>query len=130
MFEYHGWATLIDDPHLFHGAADGLSHAALATISEQVAQIDDHLQTADVRIVNGSAHLWLAGYRNHRQDSVIDVYRNVAASAPWSYGTLHVRDDEAEGNEWNRWVVWVTNRGLVTPEPDPFLTPHGEGDGE
>lgn len=125
MFEYHGWARIQDSLELFDGAADSLSHQAFETVQSAVALIqEDGLQTADLRVANGSAHLWLAGLRNHRQDPVVDVYRRVAEAAPWSYGTLHVLDDEAPGDAGNRWTVWVMKRGTVTPHADLFLSPH------
>jgi len=123
MFEYHGWATLQDTLDHIDGAADGLSQAALDRVLEEITLLRvDGLQTADVRVANGSAHLWIAGLRNHKQDPVIEAYRRIAVEAPWSYGTLYVHDDEAPRDD--SWVVWVMKRGLVSPAVDMFLSPH------
>lgn len=62
------------------------------------------------------------GLRNHRQDVVIDLYARIAASAPGSYGLLHVHDDEAEDE--SRWVCWTMLRGRVEATTETRLTPH------
>jgi hypothetical protein len=54
---------------------------------------------------------------------VIEAFRTVAASAPWSYGVLYVYDDEA-GDDANRWIAWVMKRGAVVAQADGFLSPH------
>jgi hypothetical protein len=107
VFEYHGWATLRDSADSFGGQADDLSHAAYDAVTREIAALRNDLQVADLRIANGSAHLWIAGLRNHRQDAVIEAFREVARLAPWSYGLLHVHDDEAPGDE-----KWETRRDL------------------
>ena len=128
MFEYHGWAAVYDSLDSPSGAADGLTQAAYDAVAVALARVRNDFQVADQRVVNGSCHVWLAGYRNHRQDAVIEVFREIAAAAPWSYGILYVHDDEA-GDDSNRWITWVMKRGSVTPHPDGFLSPHiGEVD--
>jgi hypothetical protein len=125
VFEYHGWATLRDSLDAFSsGTADDLSESAYDAVAKELADVRNGLQTADLRIVNGSAHLWIAGLRNHRQDSVIAAFRRIAQAAPLSYGLLHVYDDEARGDDENRWVAWVMKRGTVVREPDQHLSPH------
>jgi hypothetical protein len=124
MFEYHGWATIRDAEDAFGGKADDLSQGAYDAVLKELAGVRNDLQTADLRIANGSAHLWMAGLRNHRQDDVVEAFRRIAHAAPWSYGLLHVYDDEAQGVNQNRWVVWVMKRGTVVPEADPYLSPH------
>ncbi|GAA1595595.1 Imm7 family immunity protein [Kribbella karoonensis] len=126
MFEYHGWATLRDtqDDWDRSGPADDLSQSTYDAVAAAIADVRNDLQVADLRVVNGSAHLWLAGLRNHRQEPVIEVFRRIARLAPWSYGLLHVYDDEAQGEDANRWVIWVLKRGSVTPEADSWLSPH------
>jgi hypothetical protein len=79
--------------------------------------------------MNGSCHVLLSGLRNHRQDAVIDIYRDVATAAPWSYGMLYIQDDES-AHDANRWVTWVMKRGAIAPHLDRFLSPHvGEAEG-
>ncbi|WP_328999950.1 immunity 7 family protein [Kribbella sp. NBC_00709] len=126
VFEYHGWATLRDsrDDWARSGPADDLSKAAYDAVTEAIADVRNDLQVADLRVVNGSAHLWLAGLRNHRQDPVVEAFRRVAELAPWSYGLLHIYDDEARGEDGNRWITWVMRRGVVAPQADTYLSPH------
>jgi Immunity protein 7 len=124
VFEYHGWATVRDSQDAFGATADNLSHGAYDAVIKEIASVQNDLQTADLRIANGSAHLWMAGLRNHRQDAVVEAFRRIAHAAPSSYGMLHVYDDEAQGENENRWVVWVMKRGSVVPEADAYLSPH------
>jgi hypothetical protein len=77
----------------------------------------------DLRAVNGQWHLVLDGFRNHRQPWVLDLFREIARLAPSSYGLLHVRDDEAPGEE-NAWLRWEMVRGEVTIQVDESFSPH------
>lgn len=131
MFEYHGWATLRDSlpwlrppgtPH--PGGADALTRSTLTIVQAEIETVRNDFQIAEVQVLNGSAQLRLAGLRNHRRPAVIEVFRRVAEVAPWSYGMLHVFDDELDGENGNRWVAYVMKRGSVTEEIDPHLSPH------
>ncbi len=124
MFEYHGWAALYDSLDGDWGAADRLTREAYDAVADALDAVRSDFQVADIRVVNGSCHLWLAGLRNHRQQAAIEVFGQVAAAAPWSYGLLQVHDDEAEGDESNVWVTWVMKRGSVSAHSDRFLSPH------
>jgi Immunity protein 7 len=123
MFEYHGWAAVFDSLDSDFGAADCLTQSAYDAVADALARVRSDFQVADLRVVNGSCHVWLAGYRNHRQNAVIDAFRDIAAVAPWSYGILYVHDDEA-GDDENHWISWVMKRGVVVPHHDRFLSPH------
>jgi hypothetical protein len=123
VFEYHGWATVRDSLDDGYEAADCLSQGAYDAVADALARADSDLQVADLRVVNGSCHVWLAGLRIHRQNSVIDAFGAIAKAAPWSYGVLYVYDDEAE-DDANRWVTWVMKRGVVAAHADGFLSPH------
>src|SRR4051794_39844194 len=127
MFEYHGWATMIDhDPdEIRWDAADCLSRDAYDRV---VALLDDEglandFQSVDLTNRNGYMQLRLDGFRNHRQQLVIDAFSQVAALAPMSYGLLYVHDDEHPDYN-NQWVVHVMARGKVEPRLDTFLSPH------
>ncbi|MFB6720698.1 Imm7 family immunity protein [Kribbella sp. NPDC056345] len=124
MFEYHGWATVRAAGEVDGGPADDLSRDAYDAVLAELAVLRNDWQTADLRISNGSAHVWLAGLRNHRQRAVIEGFGRIARLAPGSYGVLYVYDDEAAGEESNRWVAWVMKRGSVSSEADSFLSPH------
>jgi hypothetical protein len=123
VFEYHGWATVRDSLDGGSEAADGLSQAAYDAVADVLVRVVNDFQVADLRVVNASCHVWLAGLRNHRQDDVIQVFREIAAEARWSYGVLYVYDDEAEDDD-NRWITWVMKRGAVTATPDGLLSPY------
>ncbi|MDO9439926.1 MAG: Imm7 family immunity protein [Beijerinckiaceae bacterium] len=124
MFEYHGWATVSDSLDDETDAADGLSRETYARVAELISTINvEGWQVADIRVANGSCHVWLAGLRNHRQSEVLNTFRAIAAVAPWSYGILNVFDDE-DASEGSDWVTWVMKRGSVERHPDRFLSPH------
>ncbi|MFN8191857.1 MAG: Imm7 family immunity protein [Nocardioidaceae bacterium] len=124
MFEYHGWARVRDFLDTDHSeAADGLTRAAHDVVLAALSRVTNDFQSTDLRVVNGSCHVWLAGLRNHRNDAVVDAFREIAVAAPLSYGLLSVYDDESVEDP-NRWVTWVMKRGSVTPRPDTFLSPH------
>jgi hypothetical protein len=55
---------------------------------------------------------------------VIELYREIAAGAPGSYGVMYVLDDELVGNAGNEWQRWIMRRGVVTVEADRSLSPH------
>jgi hypothetical protein len=122
MFEFHGWATLRDSAGT-EDLHDDPSAATIAAVRELVAQAGGHNRVADLRGANGDWHLWIAGFHNHRQPAITDLFEQVAALAPGSYGLLHIHDDEDPGKD-NDWIVWVMRRGRVTQEPDRFLSPH------
>jgi hypothetical protein len=94
-------------------------------------------ETLDLRSANGSAHLWLAGSHNHRDDTVTGLFRSIAETgrvtlkipneidiatetAPGSYGVMYVLDDDASCT-WERLVM---RRGTVSREADTSLSPH------
>lgn len=70
MFEYHGWATVRDSLDGDSHAADDLSRSAYNSVADALARADQDLHVADMRVVNGSCQVWLAGLRNHRQNTV------------------------------------------------------------
>ena len=77
----------------------------------------------DARLANGDLHLWVAGFRNHRDDVVFEILNRVASIAPGSYGILHVHDDE-DTSDPNAWARWVLVRGRVRRELETALSPH------
>ena len=122
MFEWHGWATIVASPGTEDDeAAEERQRAAEARTAQLVRDAAGVAnETLDLRAANGRLHLWLAGSHNHRDETVIDVYRAVARAAPGSYGVLYALNDDASGN-WERLVM---RRGTVTAELDTSLSPH------
>jgi Immunity protein 7 len=121
MFEWHGWATIVASA----GGEDDAQAEAQQRVEAQVARIvaraeDVPNETQDLRRANGSLHLWLAGSHNHRNETVIDLFRSVARLAPGSYGVMYILDDDVAGT-WERWVM---RRGSVNREADTSLSPH------
>lgn len=126
MFEYHGWVTLRDAPELDDPdrAGDCLLNSTLSRVRRLIDldTVQNDLQVAELSQANAAWHLRLSGYRNHRQQPVIDLWHKVAETAPASYGLLYVQDDE-DPQAGNEWVAWTMRRGTVTREKDPFLSP-------
>ncbi|MFC5266852.1 Imm7 family immunity protein [Kribbella qitaiheensis] len=122
MFEWHGWATIVASPEAEDDAeADGRQRGVEARVARAVAGAEGVVnETLDLRHANGSLHLWLAGSHNHRDETVIDLFRSVARIAPGSYGVMYVFDDDVT-DTWERWVM---RRGSVTSEVDASLSPH------
>lgn len=121
MYEWHGWATILASAGL---EDDAVADSRQRQVEAQVAELVERAQgvaneTADVRFANGSVHLWLAGSHNHRQESVIELFRSIAELAPGSYGVMYVL--ELDAGDWERWVM---RRGRVVSEADTSLSPH------
>ncbi len=77
--------------------------------------------------LNGDLHvLSVAGHRNHRCETALDLFRWLAINGPGSYGLLYVRDDEdfrRGGDFGNEFRVWRLARGVLEEQDDPFLSP-------
>jgi hypothetical protein len=120
LFEWHGWATIVASPGVEDDeAADERQRAAEAEVT-RLATTGVHNETVDVRRANGSLHLWLAGSHNRRDDSVVELFANVARIAPGSYGVLYALEHGVD-DTWERWVM---RRGTITCEADTSLSPH------
>jgi hypothetical protein len=79
----------------------------------------------DVRVVNGEAHLWASGAKNHAvsiKPELLDLYHYIARAAPGSYGLLYIRDDEDPVHH-NDFQVYALAHGALTERTDPFLSP-------
>lgn len=122
MFEWHGWATIAASPGVKDDAAAEVRQQAVEAWVAQVvggaAGVAN--ETLDLRPANGRLHLWLAGSHNHRDETVIGLFRSIAEAAPGSYGVMYVLDDDV-GCTWERLVM---RRGTVRQEVDTSLSPH------
>jgi hypothetical protein len=120
VYEWHGWATIrtiasVNDEREDLGAAILSRVRVLLSESAGIAN-----ETVDLRVANGQYHLWLAGFHNHLDPTIVRLYKAIAATAPGSYGILYTRDDDVS-NSWDRWVM---RRGEVHREQDQDLSPH------
>jgi Immunity protein 7 len=97
--------------------ADELAASLARSLSESAGIANE---TVDLRVANGQFHLWLAGFHNHLDPTIVRLYKAIAATAPGSYGILYTRDDDVS-NSWDRWVM---RRGEVHREQDQDLSPH------
>lgn len=122
MFEWHGWAAIVASPGVEDdAAAEAHQRDAEARVAHVVAGAAGVAnETLDLRSANGSLHLWLAGSHNHRDETVIDVFRSIAEAAPGSYGVMYVLD----GDVSCMWERLVMRRGTVSKEADTSLSPH------
>ncbi|MFI8457107.1 Imm7 family immunity protein [Kitasatospora sp. NPDC085464] len=124
MFEYHGWINVLETAE----AEDddiGLVEARLREIAEGIRRRIDEIAAPyllDLRWMNGSLFLHLAGQPNHRDPEIVDFFREVGERAPGSYGLLHVRDDEDHPHENDVRVLRMV-RGRVTEHTEPLLSP-------
>ncbi|MFI6875012.1 Imm7 family immunity protein [Streptomyces sp. NPDC050400] len=131
MFEYHGWITVRETA----GSDDdeGRLRQIVAELQRHIDRMTDPY-LLDLRWMNGEPFIHLGGQANHRPSTdVVELFEQVAALAPGSYGLLHILDDEdpAHGNEV-RVIRLVRGRGtrhtetLLSPcvptLEDPFTT--------
>src|SRR5262249_28929453 len=78
-----------------------------------------------VDVMNGQAHLWTAGCKNHATtigQELLGLFHFIARVAPGSYGLLYTLDDEQPAHN-NAFRVYVLARGALTEQADPFLSP-------
>lgn len=125
MFEFHGWVNVKADDS--DDADIDILYARLNELSDQIEKeiTSTEWHNCIVRLfkgLNGENHLIMTGFRNHRQQGIIDLFRRIAARQPLSYGLLHVRDDEDSGYE-NVFRVFSMTRGKVEETIEDLLSP-------
>jgi hypothetical protein len=129
LFEFHGWAKICvddqDDPDL--DLRHRREEEAIGRLREAMQVTYDGFSFFDLRRTsNEIIALSVQGLRNHRYEQVIDLFRWIAAELPFSYGLLHVHDDEdsKRGADFkNESRVWRLARGMLSELADPFLSP-------
>jgi hypothetical protein len=125
MFEFHGWVNIkVDDSD---DADIDILDTRLNELSEQIENKINNTESPNCilrlyRGLNGENHLIMTGFRNHRQQKIIDLFRWIAERQPFSYGLLHVRDDEESGYE-NVFRVFSMARGKVKETTEELLSP-------
>lgn len=122
VFERHGWATIVASPGTEDdAAAEAHQRDAEARVARAIADAAGAAnETLDLRSANGGVHVWLAGSHNHRDETVIGLFRSIAEAAPGSYGVMYVLDSDVSYT-WERLVM---RRGTVSREVDTSLSPH------
>ncbi|MDA0172966.1 immunity 7 family protein [Solirubrobacter taibaiensis] len=93
MFEYHGWATILDSTG-YEDLDEDPSTATLDAVRRAMADSGlEHRVALDAR--NGSWFLRIHGLNNHRNPDVAGLFEAVARIAPGSSGVLFTHDEEA-----------------------------------
>jgi hypothetical protein len=121
MYEYHGWAVILD--------STGKEGSGASAIYERVTQYIELLKSDtdvfELKEINGQYHLWLSGLNDHEPTSKYDpveIMQTIGVMAPGSYGLLYVFNDQNEHHA-NEFKVYVLARGLVKLKEDQFLSP-------
>ena len=130
MFEFHGWVVIEVDDLDDAGSAivEARKDQAEAALHSALADATDHFCVFEIQhTCNALRYLNVHGLRNHRYQSVIDLFEWIADHLPACYGLLYVRDDEdmtRTGEDFsNCFRVWRLARGQLTEHPDSFLSP-------
>ena len=127
MYEFHGWVNIVaddsDEPEL--SVLETRRSALVAAIDDRVEAFRSSPLTFVhiARDLNGQAHLLISGFRNHRDDRVLDLFRWIAEHQPCSYGLLHVRNDEDPDGLDDAFVVHTVKRGSFSSAREQNLSP-------
>lgn len=119
MIELHGWFVVRMDQE-----EDILPPQVLTALRERLSAVGEN-PWAVLRVTNGLYRVTVDGYTNHRNEGVIavlDLMNWIAASTPFSYGLLYLKDDEG-ATDPERFLVHVLARGAVSIAEDSLLSP-------
>lgn len=123
MFEYHGWITVQSSAGDETDQENDAAHAAAAAILQSLQSAPG---LADIRKVNGSTQVHIAGLANRRSgqgEEVVEAFVGIGRVAPGSYGVLYVHDDEDASGHENEFQVIVMRRGESYSKSDEYLSP-------
>ena len=125
MFEFHGWVNIKMDNS--DDADIDILDTRLNELSDKIEEEINNTEWPNCVIhlfrgLNGENHLIMTGFRNHRQQKIINLFRWIAERQSFSYGLLHVRDDEESGYE-NVFRVFSMVRGKVKESTEELLSP-------
>ena len=127
MYEFHGWVNIVaddsDEPEssVLEARQNDLVAAVVSRIQPFRNSSSTFVHVA--RDLNGQAHLVMSGFRNHRDDRVLELFLWVAEHQPRSYGLRHVRDDEDPNGHDNAFVVHAIKGGTLSSATDENLSP-------
>ena len=125
MFEFHGWVNIkVDDTD---DADIDILDTRLNDLSDQIENRIKNFEWPNCilrvfRGLNGENHLLMTGFQNHRDQEIIDFFYWIAARQPFSYGLLHIRDDEDKGYE-NVFRVFSMTSGKIECATEELLSP-------
>jgi Immunity protein 7 len=126
MFEVHGWATIRFTPeNRDRDDEEEMQQRAVAQVEDYVRTLGWGNPLMELRWMNGQAHVWIEGFRNHAAgvtDGVQALFQCIAQVAPGSYGLLYTLDDEDAAHA-DAFRVYVLARGILAERSDPFLSP-------
>jgi Immunity protein 7 len=126
MFEFHGWIAINEDD------SDDVDSSVLnqrrELLCDAIAICIEKLQGPSQsfhlhRSFNGTAHLVFCGFHNHRDERIIEFFRQVGELQPYSYGKLHVRDDEDPRGFQNMMQEWTMARSSIYESTDAQMSP-------
>ena len=121
MFEYHGWAVVhstsgrrVFDEAGLHQPDDEL---LLDLLERQISTLAEPAREGVrlLRTINGFCTLVVAGMRNHRDQSIYELFQWLADNGRRSYGLLFTSDDEDDDRQYNHQTQFRVHR-LATGE--------------
>jgi hypothetical protein len=121
MFEYHGWAVILDST----GEEGNGAVAIYERVMKYVELLQSNTDVLELKAINGQYHLWLSGLNHDSPTSKYDpveILQTIGVIAPGSYGLLYIYNDENE-HQTNEFRAFVLARGNVKEKDDPFLSP-------
>lgn len=68
MFEYHGWAVILDST----GEEGSRAAAIYDRVMKYVELLKPNTDVLELKAINGQYHLWLSGLNNHEPTSKYD----------------------------------------------------------
>ncbi|MDH3976766.1 MAG: immunity 7 family protein [Deltaproteobacteria bacterium] len=123
MIEYNGWVAI--NMSTYEDDLDELEEA-VCKIRKKIDLIFFEGRILELKAINGTYTLVVAGSTNHKSQDVIDIfdlYQLIKEITPGSYGILYFRDDENLNGKDNEFSVWVLKRGVFVEEIDKHLSP-------
>ena len=107
MFEFHGWARVESTTGRTEWRADGLhlpdDEELYLRLQHQLDSVDEmSRECVGLRCtINGLTSLTVSGLRNHRDETIFQLFEWLAENAKRSTGVLFTRDDEDGDRQYN-----------------------------
>lgn len=97
MFEFYGWVKIVADDRDDADVAvkDARRMALCNAVEKKIKEVERINCFFKVfRNFNGQSVLLVTGFPNRRYDPIVGFFHWIAKNQPFSYGLLHIRDDE------------------------------------
>ncbi|MEL7603196.1 MAG: Imm7 family immunity protein [Bacillota bacterium] len=123
MFEYHGWINIQESTS---EVDEGNLANIIDDIRSNITKCFRGNGFIDLRPINGSYHLCLSGFTNHKaqeEKDIINLFYYIGERAHGSYGLLYMRDDEDINGLENEFIVYTLYRGNISFRKDIYLSP-------